>query len=57
MLRSDLQRAFKATSWASGPMRWAVRFSLFQAPFKSLRRVPLSALCLVIEVQLFLIKK
>jgi hypothetical protein len=57
MFDSHLQRALKATSWAAGPMRWAVRFSLLQAPFKSLRMLPLSALCLVIEAQLFLIKK
>lgn len=51
MSKSALERAHLASQWASRPISWAVRLSLWSGPFKSLRRVPLIVLCRLVELR------
>lgn len=52
-------RALEVTEWADRPIRWAVRIALAlaPAPFRTLRKLPLMALCRVIDFQVLLLKK
>jgi hypothetical protein len=38
-------------------MRWAVRLALAPAPFRTLRKLPLRALCRMIDFQMLLLKE
>lgn len=42
MTSKRIQRALSATEWANRPIRWAVRLSLGDAPFKTLRKAPIA---------------
>lgn len=50
-LNHRLERALRVTEWADRPLRWALRLSLVPMPFHALRRVPLWAVCTVMELQ------
>ena len=55
-MTSELEQRFKrATAWAHGPIRWAVRFRLAPGPFKTLRNLSLLALSRAMELQLWLL--
>ena len=50
-------RLIEATQWARLPMGWAIRFRLASGPLKSLRKVPLSVLFRVLQIQMIAIEK
>ena len=55
-MTSRIQRALSATEWANRPIRWAVRLS-GDAPFKTLRKLPLRALSRMVGLQISLLNK
>lgn len=57
MTSRRIERALEAVHWAQKPMRWAVRLRLAPGPFKTLRKLPLKALCRMVEFQLLLLNK
>ena len=57
MTSKRLERALEVTTWAHRPIRWAVRLRLAPGPFKTLRKLPLKALCRMVEFQLLLLNK
>ena len=57
MTSKRIQRALSATEWANRPIRWAVRLSLGDAPFKALRKLPLRALSRRVGLQISLLNK
>ena len=57
MTSKRVQRALAAVEWANRPIRWAVRLSLGDAPFKTLRKLPLQALSRVVGLQISLLNK
>lgn len=57
MTSKRIQRALSATEWANRPIRWAVRLSLGDAPFKTLRKLPLRALSRMVGLQISLLNK
>lgn len=57
MTSRRIERALEAVQWAQKPMRWAVRLRLAPGPFKTLRKLPLKALCRMVEFQLLLLNK
>ena len=57
MTSKRIQRALSATEWANRPIRWAVRLSLGDAPFKTLRKLLLRALSRMVGLQISLLNK
>lgn len=57
MSKERIKRALEVTRWADRPLRWAIRLSLADAPFKALRKLPLKALARTVEFQLLLLNK
>ena len=57
MTSKRIQRALSATEWANRPIRWAVRLSLGDAPFKTLRKLALRALSRMVGLQIPLLSK
>ena len=57
MTSKRVKRALEVTEWAHRPIRWAVRLSLANAPFKTLRKLPLVALSRMVGLQVLLSEK
>lgn len=57
MSGARIKRALEVTRWADRPLRWAIRLSLADAPFKALRKLPLKALARTVNFQLLLLNK
>lgn len=57
MTSKRVARALLVAEWANRPIRWAVRLSLADAPFKTLRKLPLVALSRMVELQISLLNK
>lgn len=57
MTSKRVARALQVTEWANRPIRWAVRLSLADAPFKTLRKLPLVALSRMVALQISLLNK
>ena len=56
MINRRTRRALEVVDWARRPIGWATRLAVAPSPFKTLRKLPLKALCRVVEFQLFLVR-